>query len=103
MAKKPPLKLVGSSADNPGAPPATLGKAGRHQWEVIQSEYAISDSGGLALLEQICAAVDEIDDPPSPETVRDFTAVNVVDGARPQAPDCSISMKSSITELLFSA
>jgi hypothetical protein len=27
---------------------------------IIQPEYGISDSGGLALLEQICAAIDEI-------------------------------------------
>ena len=60
MAKKPPLELVGSSTANPLAPPATLGKAGRSQWESIQSEYGISDSGGLALLQQVCAAVDEI-------------------------------------------
>ena len=60
MAKKPKLELVGSSVTNPTAPHATLGKAGRDQWQSIQSEYGISDSGGLALLQQICAAADEI-------------------------------------------
>ena len=60
MAKKPKLELVGPSTANPLAPPATLGKAGREQWEAIQVEYAISDSGGLALLLQACAAIDEI-------------------------------------------
>jgi hypothetical protein len=72
MAKKPPLELVGSSTANPLAPPATLGKAGRSQWESIQSEYGINDSGGLALLQQVCAAVDEI---------AECTAVIARDGA----------------------
>jgi hypothetical protein len=60
MAKKPKLELVGSSTANPSAPPSVLGKAGRNLWQSIMSEYDIADSGGLALLEQACAAVDGI-------------------------------------------
>lgn len=60
MVKKPKLQLVGQTDADPLAPPATLGKAGREQWNTIQSEYGITDSGGLALLAQACAAIDEI-------------------------------------------
>jgi hypothetical protein len=62
MAKKPRLELVGTSTPSPLAPPSTLGKAGRTLWENIQSEYVISDTGGVALLEQICSAIDGIAD-----------------------------------------
>jgi hypothetical protein len=47
------------SAD-PSAPPATLDKAGAKLWRAIMSEYQIGDSGGLAMLEQACAATDRI-------------------------------------------
>ena len=59
MAKKPNLTLVEptSTADSP---PATLGKPGATLWRSIMSEYQIEDSGGLAMLEQACAAVDRI-------------------------------------------
>jgi hypothetical protein len=60
MGKKPKLEIVGPSTADPSAPPAMLGKAGRKLWQAIQSEYIITDCGGLALLEQICATVDEI-------------------------------------------
>ena len=60
MAKKPRLELVGRSDGDPLAPPKMLGRAGRDQWTAIQTEYGIRDFGGIALLAQVCAAVDEI-------------------------------------------
>jgi hypothetical protein len=41
-------------------PPAGLGVAGTAFWRRVQAEYGISDIGGLALLEEICAAVDRV-------------------------------------------
>jgi hypothetical protein len=60
MAKKTRFELVRPTAANPLAPPANLGQAGREQWRAIQDEYGITDTGGLALLEQLCAATDQI-------------------------------------------
>jgi terminase small subunit-like protein len=60
--KKPKLKLVGATKANPFAPPASLGKAGAAQWQTIMVEYEISDAGGIAILEQICAATDNLHD-----------------------------------------
>jgi hypothetical protein len=59
MAKKPPLKLVGSALD-PSAPPASLGKDGAGLWSAIMAEYDIADAGGRALLLQACEAADGI-------------------------------------------
>jgi hypothetical protein len=59
MAKKPALKLLGSSLD-PTPPPASLGEAGTKLWSSIMAEYDISDAGGIALLSQACEAVDGI-------------------------------------------
>lgn len=58
--KKPKLSLVDRPPPTSPAPPATLDKAGRSLWSSILSEYTIEDSGGLAMLEQICAAIDRI-------------------------------------------
>lgn len=41
-------------------PPSGLGGAGAAFWRRVQAEYGISDIGGLALLEEICAAVDRV-------------------------------------------
>ena len=60
MAKKSRLELVGPTPANPLSPPANLGQAGRERWRSIQDEYGITDTGGLALLGQICAATDQI-------------------------------------------
>jgi hypothetical protein len=67
MAKKTRLELVGPTPANPLAPPANplappanLGQAGREQWRSIQDEYGITDTGGLTLLGQLCAATDQI-------------------------------------------
>jgi hypothetical protein len=60
--KNSKLKLVGPTKANPLAPPSTLGKAGATLWRTIQTEYAISDSGGKEILLQICAATDDLHD-----------------------------------------
>jgi P27 family predicted phage terminase small subunit len=43
------------------APPKHLGEHGRALWRKIQSEYAIRDSGGLTILEQMCRAADRVE------------------------------------------
>jgi len=58
--KNPKLRVVDATRTNPLAPPATLGKAGATQWQSIMSEYKIEDSGGRAVLLQICAAADDL-------------------------------------------
>jgi hypothetical protein len=40
------------------APPRPLGNHGMALWNEIQREYAITDTGGVEVLAQICAAVD---------------------------------------------
>jgi phage terminase small subunit len=60
MRKKPNLKVVGASASDPDAPPVVLGKVGQTLWRKIMREYQIVDSGGLALLEQACSAMDDV-------------------------------------------
>src|SRR5436189_1121463 len=39
-------------------PPRPLGKHGEALWHSIESEYHVSDSGGVELLAQACAALD---------------------------------------------
>jgi hypothetical protein len=59
MAKttKPPLKLIGTEgALSCPDPPANIGKPGRELWQSVMSEYQIEDSGGRAMLVQICCA-----------------------------------------------
>jgi hypothetical protein len=60
--KKNPLALVKPSKANPLAPPSTLREAGRTLWQSIMTEYAITDSGGRAILTQICCAADDLHD-----------------------------------------
>lgn len=58
---KPPLAIVGSSPLPPSADPLHgLGEAGRAQWQLITSQYAIDDAGGISMLREICAAVDRL-------------------------------------------
>jgi hypothetical protein len=57
-SRKPLLALVDSEATISIQPPFTLGKAGRSLWDRIQSEYDVSDAGGIEMLAQICAAAD---------------------------------------------
>jgi hypothetical protein len=39
-----------------------LGSSGRHLWRAILVQYDIPDAGGLAILEQACAAADRADE-----------------------------------------
>src|SRR5262249_39755863 len=59
--KKPPnspaLKVVPTEA-TPSSTPANLGETGAHLWRSITAEYQITDSGGIAMLEQACLAAD---------------------------------------------
>jgi hypothetical protein len=41
-------------------PPKGLKKAGRTQWNAIQTEYGINDPGGLAHLVTVCRSEDDI-------------------------------------------
>ena len=47
-----PLTLVAGSAPTLADPPPTLREAGATLWRSIMAEYAITDSGGRAILEQ---------------------------------------------------
>jgi P27 family predicted phage terminase small subunit len=40
-------------------PPKILGKAGAQLWGNIMSQYAITDAGGLAILQQACQCLDD--------------------------------------------
>jgi hypothetical protein len=53
-----PLTLVPGSAPTLADPPPTLREAGATLWRSIMAEYAITDSGGRAILEQACASAD---------------------------------------------
>lgn len=56
-SEKPPLTLIGLDTTI-GKPPRTLGRHGRSLWDRIQSEYDVSDSAGIEMLAQACAALD---------------------------------------------
>jgi len=47
-----PLTLGPGSAPTLADPPPTLREAGASLWRSIMAEYAITDSGGRAILEQ---------------------------------------------------
>src|SRR5262249_15062850 len=53
-----PLTLVAGSAPTLADPPPTLREAGATLWRSIMAEYAITDSGGRAILEQACSSAD---------------------------------------------
>ncbi len=55
-SQEPPL--VAGSAPTLADPPPTLREAGANLWRSIMAEYAITDSGGRAILEQACASAD---------------------------------------------
>jgi hypothetical protein len=65
MSKKPRLALV-KTTETFLEPPRSLHKAGAAMWTSIMQEYRIEDSGGQAMLEQICQAADR---------VQEFTAI----------------------------
>jgi hypothetical protein len=60
MAKKPELTVV-----NPDScvvqPPRRLGKYGASLWTRVQSEYGITDVGGVEIWAQACAATDRVE------------------------------------------
>lgn len=57
MAQQPALILTPPPAAWP-APPRTLGVHGLALWDRVNSDYNISDAGGVELLAQACSAVD---------------------------------------------
>jgi hypothetical protein len=58
-SKPPPLlTVVPALAPNAPPPPASLGASGSVLWRSILAQYDIVDAGGLAILEQACAAAD---------------------------------------------
>jgi hypothetical protein len=63
MARKTPLKLVGTEAAAKRklpAPPKHLGADGLALWSGVQAEYQIDDPAGLELLRQAAEAADRI-------------------------------------------
>jgi hypothetical protein len=56
VVKKPSLKLVKPPTWLP--PLRRLGKPGQALWDAVMADYEISDSGGLEMLMQACAALD---------------------------------------------
>jgi len=60
MVKKPPFQLIQGAVAVMPEPPGSLGPAGLALWRSIQGQYQIGDAGGLAILEQVCGAVDRI-------------------------------------------
>jgi hypothetical protein len=53
----PSLSLVSPGATGI-APPRPLGDHGNALWDRVQGEYGITDTGGIEILAQICAALD---------------------------------------------
>src|SRR4249920_2301879 len=52
------LTFVSQPASTGTELPTTLREAGAKLWRSVITEYAIKDSGGLAILEQACASAD---------------------------------------------
>jgi hypothetical protein len=55
---RPPLTVVDPTAASQLTPPRSLGQYGRALWDRIQSEHAVTDSGGVEMLAQACQALD---------------------------------------------
>jgi hypothetical protein len=55
--KNPSLSVI-SARSTALPPPRPLGAQGQRLWDEIQNEYRISDTGGVEVLAQICAALD---------------------------------------------
>ena len=62
LAQKPPTLTVINLSSKPNSlsPPPGLGEAGAKLWHAIHADYVIDDAGGLAMLQQICAAADRV-------------------------------------------
>jgi len=64
MAKnpeKPPFSVISALPVQIPDPPRPLSAHGRQLWDRVQTEYAISDVGGVEILAQICAAQDRVE------------------------------------------
>jgi hypothetical protein len=57
VAKKPRLTVVRPSTTGI-EPPYALGQHGRSLWDRVQSEYDVTDAGGIEMLAQACAGAD---------------------------------------------
>jgi hypothetical protein len=55
---KPPLSVV--STLRPAGPTTGLGKHGRALWDLVTSQYEISDAAGITMLRQIAFAADRL-------------------------------------------
>jgi hypothetical protein len=62
MAKKPKLMVVVNPVRTGISPPRKLGEHGTALWTAVNAEYNISDSGGIQLLYQACAAAQRAED-----------------------------------------
>jgi hypothetical protein len=58
MTKKPPVLKIAKPSTSTTQPTRKLGKHGLTFWNVVMSEYQISDCGGLECLQQICNSID---------------------------------------------
>jgi P27 family predicted phage terminase small subunit len=56
--QKPSLQAVSGPESTGPKPPATLGQPGRALWRSVMQQYDIIDAGGVAILQQACAAAD---------------------------------------------
>jgi len=73
FSKRPSRLTIVGNAENTPNPPRKLGPAGENLWFRVQSEYAITDVGGVELLMQCCLAADRADE---------LAAIIDADGAR---------------------
>src|SRR5688500_3719936 len=62
MKAKTSLKVVSQTLPDPASPPVNLGAPGAALWRAVMSEYDLHDSGGLAMLEQACRALDRAEE-----------------------------------------
>jgi hypothetical protein len=62
MAKKPKLMVVENPVRTGISPPRKQGEHGTALWTAVNAEYNISDSGGIQLLYQACAAAQRAED-----------------------------------------
>jgi len=81
MSQKPALTVVTPDFTIPD-PPIQLGPSGLSLWRRVQSEYQISDTGGVETLCQICGAADTVA-ALSAEIERDGTVIRTRAGSKP--------------------
>jgi hypothetical protein len=78
---QPSLTVVSPDFSIP-TPPIKLGDAGQSLWNRIQTEYAITDAGGVELLAQICGAADTVE-ALSAQIAQDGAVVRTRTGPKP--------------------